>query len=75
MHIKAFKVFVRADESNCAYIGGETAGTAKYRALKTTHGRSITELGALLERVPGSVPGGEQACEVLVQAIVTAKGE
>lgn len=30
---------------------------------------------ALLERVPGSVPGGEEACEALRQAIATARGE
>jgi hypothetical protein len=29
---------------------------------------------ALLERTPGSVPGGEQACEVLRAAIAKARG-
>jgi len=44
--MKAYKVFVRGDEGNSAYIGAENAGKAKMRALKTTHGRTITELGA-----------------------------
>lgn len=30
---------------------------------------------ALLERMPGSVPGGEQACEALRAAIAKARGE
>ncbi len=32
-------------------------------------------LKALLERTPGSVPGGEQACEALAVAIADARGE
>jgi hypothetical protein len=44
--MKAYKVYVRGDEENCAYVGGETAGKAKYSALKTTHGRKITDLSA-----------------------------
>lgn len=44
--MKAYKVFVRGDEGNCAYIGGETPGKAKYAALKTTSGRRFFELDA-----------------------------
>lgn len=44
--MKAYKVFVRGDESNCAYVGGETPGKAKYAAWKTgSRYRKITELG------------------------------
>lgn len=48
--MKAYKVYIRGDDDNCAYIGAENAGKAKYRALRTTYGRSITELAA--RRVP-----------------------
>ena len=43
--MKAYKVFILGDPSNCAYVGGETAGKAKYAALKTTRNRRVTELG------------------------------
>lgn len=43
--MKAYRVFVRGFPSNCAYVGAETAGKAKYAALKTTYGRRITDLG------------------------------
>lgn len=44
--MKAYKVFIRGDEGNAAYVGAENAGKAKWRALKTTHGRKIIELSA-----------------------------
>lgn len=44
--MKAYKVFIRGDQQNCAYIGAETAGKAKYSALKTTTGRKFFDLDA-----------------------------
>jgi hypothetical protein len=44
--VKAYKVFIRGNEGNSAYIGAESAGKAKALALKTTHDRRIVELGA-----------------------------
>jgi hypothetical protein len=49
--IKAYKVFVRGDQSNCAYIGAATPGKARYAALKTTTGRKFLDLDAHREPV------------------------
>ena len=44
--MKAYTVFIRADEGNSAVVTAPTAGKAKALALKTTTRRKITELGA-----------------------------
>lgn len=48
--MKAYNVFVRGDQGNCAIVTAPNAGKAKYIALKTTCERSITSLGA--RRIP-----------------------
>lgn len=47
--MKAYLVFIRGDEGNCAYVGALTPGKAKYAALKTTTGRRLTDLGCRRE--------------------------
>ena len=44
--MKAYKVFVIGDEENCAYIAAESAGRAKYLALKGSSRSDITAMGA-----------------------------